>query len=561
MSSISLKNLIKKNPLIPGLLTAYREATGQALAVYDPQHQVLFGDKNDSFNSGNLYRMELLWDEEIKGFISGIEQACQFAESLLKLSYTQEKQKKDIGTEVLGLYREINLIYGFSEQLCECTELESIGQLAMKEINRLINVSGGLVFIWDDNLMSCRILNTLNDQTIISADHLNEFTALKESPAEIHSRESLKTYLSNIQVPLSTALFAPLKVKNNSLGGILLWDNRAEPFNAADMKFLTTIALQAASAMESSVLYHKRIQEAVEREETMRRIHETTYRFVPVEFIQLLGRQSLMEVRLGDQVLKDVTVMFVDIRSYTTLSEKMTPEENFKFVNAFNRRIGPIIKLHHGFINQYLGDGIMAVFTRNNEDALMSAIDILREIRLYNQSRQAQGRIPIRLGIGIHSGPLVLGITGDEERLDAATISDTVNTASRIESLTKYYKASIILSHQTLQGISKDQDVFRFRPLGKVQVKGKDEPVNIFECYGGDDEPAIEWKDKTLHLFKSGLEAYLLCDFTLARLFFEQLVTKFPGDETVHWFLNRINYFSSGMADHAWTGVEKMLAK
>ncbi len=561
MSAISLKNLIKKNPLIPELFAAYQAATNQELVIYDPQQQRLIGVKNDLINSGGLFRIELVWDDELKGTIAGQEQACRFAEALLKLSYTQEKQKKDIGTEVLGLYREINLIYGFSEQLCECTELESIGQLAMKEINRLINVSGGLVFIWDDNLLDFRVLNTLNDQAIISNDYFHEFSNLKESPAEIHSRESLNTYLSAVQVPLSTALFAPLKVKNHSLGGILLWDNRTEPFNAADMKFLTTIALQAASAMESSVLYHKRIQEAEEREETMRRIHETTYRFVPVEFIQLLGRKSLMEVRLGDQVLKDVTVMFVDIRSYTTLSEKMTPEENFKFVNAFNRRIGPIIKLHHGFINQYLGDGIMAVFTRNNEDALMAAIDIQREIRLYNHSRLAQSRIPIRLGIGVHSGPLVLGITGDEERLDAATISDTVNTASRIESLTKYYKADIILSQQTLQGISNDQEAFRFRPLGKVQVKGKNEPVNIFECYSGDDEFAIEWKDKTLHLFKSGLQAYLLCDFTLARLYFEQLVTEFSGDETVHWFLDRIAYFTSGTADHAWTGVEKMLAK
>lgn len=558
MSTITLKNLFKKNPLISDVLSSYLTQTDKTLAVYDHQNHLLYGAEQANTNS---FRLDLVFDQESKGYIVGTEQSCRFTESLIQLSYNQEKQKKDIGSEVLGLYREINLIYGFSEQLCECTELDAIAQLAMKEVNRLIKVSGGLVFIWDENSLSYRVLTTLNDQSIIGEQNYHEFSALKESPAEIHSLDSLRGYLTTLQTTLSTALFAPLKVKNNSLGGILLWDNRPEPFNAADMKFLTTIALQSASAMESSVLYHKRIQEAVEREETMRRIHETTYRFVPVEFIQLLGRQSLMEVRLGDQVLKDVTVMFVDIRSYTTLSEKMTPEENFKFVNAFNRRIGPIIKLHHGFINQYLGDGIMAVFTRFNEDAVMAAIDIQREIRIYNQSRQAQGRIPIRLGIGIHSGPLVLGITGDEERLDAATISDTVNTASRIESLTKYYKAGIILSQQTVQGIQMDQEAFRLRPLGKVQVKGKDEPVSIFECYSGDDAIAIELKDKTIPLFKAGLEAYLLCDFTQARAFFNQLLTRYPADETAQWFVDRINYFTSGRADHGWTGVEKMLAK
>jgi class 3 adenylate cyclase len=98
----------------------------------------------------------------------------------------------------------------------------------------------------------------------------------------------------------------------------------------------------------------------------MRRIYEITGKFVPYEFIGSLGHKVITDIKLGDQVEKIVTVLFSDIRNYTTLSEKMTPEENFSFVCSFNERMGPIIRKHNGFINQYLGDAIMAYISRRS---------------------------------------------------------------------------------------------------------------------------------------------------------------------------------------------------
>ena len=237
------------------------------------------------------------------------------------------------------------------------------------------------------------------------------------------------------------------------MGAIMLASNEPVQYMAADLKLLTTLALQSSGAIESALLYEKNIKEAKDSEEAMRRVYEITGKFVPYEFIRSLGHEVITEVKLGDQVEKVVTVLFSDIREYTTLSEKMTPEENFSFVGSFNERMGPIIREHNGFINQYLGDAIMAIFPGNAADALAAAVDMQKEVQKFNTVRLSQNQSPIKIGIGMHTGPLIMGITGDKDRLDASTISNTVNTASRIESLTKHYKANIILSEASLEEI------------------------------------------------------------------------------------------------------------
>lgn len=213
----------------------------------------------------------------------------------------------------------------------------------------------------------------------------------------------------------------------------------------------------------------------------LHKINAVTNRFVPTTFIRSLGKETLTEVQLGDQVEKEVTVFFSDIRNYTGLAEQMTPEENFRFVNAYAGRMGPIIRQHRGFVNQYLGDGIMAIFEHTSEDALQAAIAMQEKLEEYNLERQEQGRSPIAVGMGMHTGSLVMGIIGDEFRTDAATISDTVNTASRMEGLTKQFGAKILLSEASYQKLS-DPSAFQIQHLGKVQVKGRQESVGVYEC-------------------------------------------------------------------------------
>lgn len=293
----------------------------------------------------------------------------------------------------------------------------------------------------------------------------------------------------------------------------------------------------------------------------LHRIHSATGRFVPIEFIRSLGRESITDVRLGDQTEKEVTVLFSDIRNFTGLSEQMTPEENFRFVNAFHGRLGPIVQANLGFINQYLGDGIMAIFTQKPEDALKASILMQKNIRAYNLTRLTKGRSLIRTGMGMHTGPLIMGIIGDDKRMDAATISDTVNTASRIESLTKFYGANILISEDSLKGI-EDKSPFNLRFLGKVLVKGKQHELGIYECIDGDEPEMLWYKQSTLEDFEKGVKLYFDREFAAAvEVFKDKVLRRNPRDIAAKILLAKAQHLAETGVPEDWTGVEKMESK
>ena len=270
----------------------------------------------------------------------------------------------------------------------------------------------------------------------------------------------------------------------------------------------------------------------------IQQINLATQRFVPNEFIQSLGKSSLTEVKLGDLVEKEVSVLFSDIRDYTSLSEAMTPEENFKFVSSYMRRMGPVIQDHHGFVNQYLGDGIMAIFQRSPDDGLKAAIGMQQVMTEYNEQRRAENRREIKIGIGLHTGSLIMGIIGDKRRADAATISDTVNSASRMEGLTKGFGSKILISEVTLQKLAHPEE-FKLRYLGKVKVKGKKNMIGLYECFDADDSELLAHKLATSTQMEEGVGYLEKKDYPLAIKVFDTLVKAHPDDRAAQFLLRQ----------------------
>jgi signal transduction histidine kinase/class 3 adenylate cyclase/CheY-like chemotaxis protein len=282
--------------------------------------------------------------------------------------------------------------------------------------------------------------------------------------------------------------------------------------------------------------------------------------FVPHEFLRNLGRDSIIDVRLGDQTAREVTIMFADIRSYTTLAETMTPEENFTFLNSYLGRIGPVITAHNGFVNQYYGDGLMALFMKNYDDGISAAIKMQQSISAYNEHRKAKGRIPIRVGIGLHSGPIIMGILGDSHRRDPNVVSDTVNTASRMEGLTKFYGANVLVSEATLAGLP-DPFKFKYRFLGKVQVKGKRLPIGVYEFFGGDPEALQAKKMQTNEQFEAGMRAYYARKFDDAIAAFDAVLAINADDKPAECYRRKSEEFLSVNLPEDWDGVEQMETK
>jgi len=301
-------------------------------------------------------------------------------------------------------------------------------------------------------------------------------------------------------------------------------------------------------------------QKVAERTQELSLINQSLSRFIPDEFLHALGHDNILNVKLGDHVKGSMTVMFTDIRSFTTLSESMSPQEVFDFTNGFLRRIGPIIRIHNGFVSQFTGDGFMAIFPNAPDDAVRAAIVIQQTIAIYNQERQIKSRKPIQIGVGINTGPLMLGIIGDGTRTETTLVSDTVNTAARMEGLTKYYGVSIIVSESSFMGLSSSEKLHA-RLLDIVQVKGKKLPTTIYEIFSADPADLLEKKSQTLSVFEKGQQYYFAKSFAKALKCFTDVLETLPDDLTTKHYLERSAKLLLEGAPEDWRSIRIMETK
>lgn len=261
-------------------------------------------------------------------------------------------------------------------------------------------------------------------------------------------------------------------------------------------------------------------------------------RFVPHSFLGFLKKDSVIDLRLGDHVQQEMTVLFSDIRSFTTLSESMTPRENFDFINAFLRRVGPAVRDHGGVIDKYIGDAVMALFPASPADAMHAAIEMQRRVAAYNESRIARGWQPIFIGVGLHTGSLILGTVGEDERMNSTVISDAVNLASRLEGVTKNYGARIVVSEAVLERLP-DRAAFHHRFLDRIQVKGKKEPVVIHEVFDADPEPERRFKASILADWGAAIALYRERRFTEAEAAFRAILGRGQDDQPARMYAAR----------------------
>lgn len=279
--------------------------------------------------------------------------------------------------------------------------------------------------------------------------------------------------------------------------------------------------------------------------------------FVPHEFLEILHKASIIDVRLGDQVHKEMTIMFSDIRDFTTLSEGLSPKETFDFLNSYLKKIVPVIKRHGGFIDKYIGDAIMALFPGNIEDVINASIEMQKEIILFNLERKKEKLLTIKAGIGLHTGKLILGTIGEQSRMEATVISDAVNLASRVEGLTKLYATEVIISNASFNSL-KDKNSFDMRFIGKIQVKGKTQTTEVYEVLNGNSEEQKKLKLKTKDFFNKGLELYYNRDFAEAAVYFNNVLKENPKDKTAQIYRERSASFLVNPPPSDWNGVEAL---
>ncbi|EMN00746.1 adenylate/guanylate cyclase domain-containing protein [Leptospira noguchii] len=294
------------------------------------------------------------------------------------------------------------------------------------------------------------------------------------------------------------------------------------------------------------------------------------FRFVPIQFLNVLGKDSAVEVNLGDSVLKEMSVLFTDIRSFTAISEQMTPEENFRFINDYLASMEPVVQKHEGFVDKFMGDGILALFSGDGETtrshqtsadkAILAAIEMKKRVQTINAQAKDSHFKGLKIGIGVNTGNLMLGTVGSRSRLDTTVIGDTVNVASRLESLTNLYRADILITKSTLSSMTI-ADSLAIREIDSVVVKGKTDPIIIYEIYEADAPSVRKLKDATLSLITRGIILYKVADFQEALINFEQALKVFPEDIVPILYRKRCQEYIVSPPNGNWVGVQHLLEK
>ena len=393
-----------------------------------------------------------------------------------------------------------------------------------------------------------------------------QLEALRQELEEVEEEKNSFETLVEIVTEHSTELENEISQKNRQMESYIQQVKKvidaaiAVKNNTFQPQILSGVAERSDALGELAQVFTNMVQTVKQREEELKELLQAYGRFVPDEYLRFLHKQSIVDFKLGDHVSKEMAIMFSDIRSFTTLAERMTPQENFDFINAYLKRVGPEIRNHNGLIVKYMGDGVMAVFPDGVDDAIQAAIAKFKQLRSYNQSRQEKGYVPLNIGIGIHVGDMMVGIIGETNRMQADALSDNVNLTARLEGLTKYYGVSLLISGDVLQRLSQPNR-YQTRLLDRAIVKGKTESITVYEVLDAEVEPVRSLKIQTMPIFEQGLQEYSQGNFANAKACFEQILALNPDDKTSQLYLERIQILLLQSMPVNWNGVWKFTQK
>ncbi|MBF0401639.1 MAG: response regulator [Magnetococcales bacterium] len=317
--------------------------------------------------------------------------------------------------------------------------------------------------------------------------------------------------------------------------------------------------------VEQKMAYEALHQARIELAETqaMAVMTKAFEKFVPKQFLECLAKEGLEHIKAGTVELSTITVMFTDIRSFTKLSEQMSPHDIFALLNNYIGRMQKPIERNNGFIDKFIGDAIMALFDGSMQEqathAVQAAIGMQQELQLFNRERAAAGLDPVITGIGLHIGEVMMGTLGNDNRMDSTVIGDAANLAARLEGLTKYYQCPIIISDELFALLEPGH--FLCRPLDRVVVKGRSRAVLVYEVFNTDPEPQRARKLASLDSYRAGLELFYGRRWQESLQAFQHCLEQDGDDVMSRMYAERSSLLMAEPPAADWNGIFEMQSK
>ena len=290
-------------------------------------------------------------------------------------------------------------------------------------------------------------------------------------------------------------------------------------------------------------------------------LQETLTRYVTRQVVDLILEDPENIILDGEE--REASVLFCDIRGFTTFSETMMPKELVQMLREYFSLMVDAVFSQQGTVDKFIGDCIMAIFgaptpqADHAERAARTALAMRDAVEAFNETRLQDGLEPIQIGVGINTGNVVVGNIGSEQRLEYTAIGDAVNLASRLEGINKQYGTCIIISESSALQLS---DAVILRELDEVRVKGKREPVKIYEVMGIRDEIPARLKSARL-TFMQGIRFYKERAWDLARQEFQQVLEELTDDTPSRVYIERCRVYTQNPPPENWDGVFEMTTK
>jgi class 3 adenylate cyclase len=408
--------------------------------------------------------------------------------ALPRSSDTHSNELTDLAGRVKKLEREnylLTVLYEAGKALSSKLDLEHICEQVISLACLIEGVERGFVMLFDERGEVAKQTEVRyrdpasagSRPQIILSTRVLELIRKERQPILIEDVSADERFSGSESLKISglrSAMCAPL-VGKDQLFGVLYVDNleKASAFTQDELNVFALVAAQAGAAVDNAMAHEKIAQQSLQR--------SALERFLSPEVVEMVVANP--DIRLGG-VNQEVTVMFADIRGFTTMSETMAPSRVVEILNEYFTRVTDVIFDNGGTLDKYIGDAVMAVFgapiSKGNDAAaaVSSAMQIQRLLVELNRDAAARKWPELRVGIGINTGYAIAGNIGSPRRLDYTVVGDAVNTAQRL--MTNAAGGQILISESTAKKLGKTGKTIDLERLPELKVKGRSEAVPVF---------------------------------------------------------------------------------
>ncbi len=464
---VNLKRLVSKKD-IRQLLEEIIKILPSPVALTDVQGQLLLGTPEVV---SNPHKLPIVVQEEILGWVSG-DLHLQLIATLLNHLLNCELEKKDLAYDSLEKYKEINLLYRVSGEIGSFLNLPEIGNFILQEASKAITCSTGEVLLINSEHGEFEVVAGFGDAIASRELHWRLEEGIAADVIKTGVPELVNDVAQDVRYiprgyPVSSLICVPLMVKEKVIGAISISNREPVAYSAGDLKLVSAIAAQAAAAFDNALLHENKLRQE--------RVRTNLGRYVASQVVDAIFES---EVSLAP-TKKNITILFSDIRNFTSQCEQLAPEKIVEYLNIYFTDMVEVIFDHGGTVNKFVGDMIVAIFgapsplVDSEQKAIHTAIEMQKRL-------QATSNLWIRknfnTGIGISSGDVVVGNIGSPQHMDYTAIGDEVNVASRLQSIAK--GGQILVSRSVYE---INQDKFEFRVVGSINVKGKHRAIKVYE--------------------------------------------------------------------------------